>query len=112
MGVSVTVASYSTTITIVVAGVAPLIYSPISNLYGRRPVYIITTAIGFGVNAGSAVANSWGPLLAARAFVGVGTSVGMGIGASVVSDMYFMHSEDFIWEYMSSCNLKFKPPNL
>jgi len=61
MGVSVTVASYSTTIAIVVAGVAPLIYSPISNLYGRRPVYIITTAIGIAANAGCAVAKSWGP---------------------------------------------------
>ena len=91
MGVSVTVASYSTTIAIVVAGVAPLIYSPISNLYGRRPVYIITTAIGIAANAGCAVAKSWGPLLVARVCVGIGTSVGMGIGASVVSDMYFMH---------------------
>ncbi|KAH8805131.1 major facilitator superfamily domain-containing protein [Xylogone sp. PMI_703] len=91
MGVSVTVASYSTTIAIVVAGVAPLVYSPISNIYGRRPVYIISTAVGIAANAGCAVCKSWAPLLVARACVGIGTSVGMGIGASVVSDMYFMH---------------------
>ena len=29
--------------------------------------------------------------MVARAFVGVGTSAGMGIGAAVVADMYFMH---------------------
>lgn len=91
MGVSVTVASYSTTIAIVFAGVAPLIYAPISNFYGRRPVYLISTAIGIAANAGCAASQSWGPLLVARACVGIGTSVGMGVGASVVSDMYFMH---------------------
>ncbi len=91
MGVTVTVASYSTTIAIVFAGVAPLIYAPLSNYYGRRPLYLITTAVGIAANAGCAVSKSWGPLLVARAFVGIGTSVGMGLGASVVSDMYFMH---------------------
>lgn len=109
MDVTVTVASYSTTIAIVFAGVAPLIYSPIANLYGRRPVYIASTAVGIAANAGCAVCQSWGPLLVARAFVGIGTSVGnvsvlstyshqsltsilgMGIGGSVVADMYFTH---------------------
>ena len=77
MGVSVTVASYSTTIAIVFAGIAPFIYSPAANIYGRRPVYIISTAIGIAANAGSAVCTKWGLLLVARAFVGIGTSVGM-----------------------------------
>jgi MFS family permease len=91
MGVTVTTASYSTTIAIVFAGVAPLFYAPLSNLYGRRPVYLLSTAIGTVANAGCATCNSWGPLLLARACVGIGTSVGMGVGASVVADLYFMH---------------------
>ncbi|KAH8802470.1 major facilitator superfamily domain-containing protein [Xylogone sp. PMI_703] len=49
MGVNITVASYSTTVAIVFAGVFPLVYSPVANLYG------------------------------------------MGIGASVVADLYFTH---------------------
>ena len=76
MGVTVTVASYSTTIAIVFAGVFPLLYSPLANVYGRRPVYLVSTAIGVAANAASAVCKSWGPLLVARAFVGIGTSVG------------------------------------
>ncbi|RLL97715.1 hypothetical protein CFD26_106683 [Aspergillus turcosus] len=74
LGVSVTEASYTTTIAILFAGFTPLIYAPLSNVYGRRPVYL-----------------SWSSLLVARAFVGIGTSVGMGVGASIVADLYFMH---------------------
>jgi MFS family permease len=73
-GISVTEASYSTTIAIVMAGIAPLVYSPISNLYGRRPVYIFSTAIGIAACAGSAVAQTWGTLMVSRIFVGIGTS--------------------------------------
>lgn len=91
MNVSITEASYNTTLAIVLAGVAPLVWSPLANVYGRRPVYLFSAIIGIVAGAGSAIATKWGPLLAARCFVGVGTSAGMGIGASVVSDMYFMH---------------------
>lgn len=91
MGVTITQASYNTTLAIVLAGVAPLVWSPLANVYGRRPVYIFSSIIGIAAGAGSAVSTKWGNLLVARCFVGIGTSAGMGIGASVVSDMYFMH---------------------
>jgi MFS family permease len=91
MHISITTASYNTTVAIVLAGIAPLFLSPISTVYGRRPVYILVTIIGIIASAGSAIATSYGPLLVARAFTGIGTSAGMGIGASAVSDMYFMH---------------------
>ena len=88
---SVTTASYATTIAIIGAGVTPLLLSPISNVYGRRPVFILVTAIGIIAHCSSAAAPSWRGILAARFFVGVGTSAGMGIGAACVADMFFMH---------------------
>ncbi|KAF2092501.1 MFS general substrate transporter [Rhizodiscina lignyota] len=91
MGITITEASYNTTLAIVLAGVAPLFYSPLANIYGRRPVYIFSCIIGIVAGARSAISTHWKNLLVARVFVGVGTSAGMGIGASVVSDMYFMH---------------------
>ena len=68
-----------------------MIWSPLANVYGRRPIYLLVSIIGIVAGAGSAIATKWGPLLVARIFVGIGTSPGMGIGASVVSDLYFMH---------------------
>ena len=84
-------ASYQTTVPIVFAGVSPLIWSPISNVYGRRPIFIFVSAIGIAAHAASGAAKTWGGILAARAFVGIGTSAGMGIGAAVVADLFFMH---------------------
>lgn len=89
--ITVVQASYQTTIAIVFAGVSPLLWSPISNVYGRRPIFICVSAIGIIAQCASASAKTWGGILAARAFVGVGTSAGMGIGAACVADMFFMH---------------------
>jgi len=88
MHISVVEASYQTTVPIVFAGVAPLIWSPIANVYGRRPIFICVTALGIAAHAASGAASTWSGILAARAFVGIGTSAGMGIGAAVVADLY------------------------
>ena len=89
--ITITEASYQTTLAIVTSGVIGLILSPVSNVYGRRPIYIYVSTIGIAAGAGCAVAKTWGSLIAARVFVGVGTAPGMAIGAAAVSDMYFMH---------------------
>ncbi|MCJ1393748.1 hypothetical protein MMC18_006624 [Xylographa bjoerkii] len=89
--ISVVEASYQSTVPIVFAGVSPLLWSPIANVYGRRPIFIVVTAIGVIAHAAAGAAQSWGGILAARAFVGVGTSAASGIGAAVVADLYFMH---------------------
>lgn len=91
MDISITVASYNTTIAILFAGVAPIFWSPLANVYGRRPIFIAVSALGIISQCACAAAPTWSGILTARAFVGIGTSAGMGIGAAVVSDMFFMH---------------------
>lgn len=91
LDISVTEASYQTTVPIIFAGIMPLVLSPISNVYGRRPIFLVVSAVGIASQCASAVASTWAGILTARAFVGIGTSAGMGIGAAVVADMYFMH---------------------
>lgn len=51
----------------------------------------LVSIVGIAAGVGCALATSYGPLLVTRIFVGIGTSPGMGIGASVVSDLYYMH---------------------
>ncbi|KAK7719448.1 hypothetical protein SLS63_010086 [Diaporthe eres] len=89
--ISVTTASYCTNVAILGAGIAPLFLAPIANVYGRRPVFLVVTAVGVASHAASAAAATWSGVLVARFFVGVGTSAGMGIGAACVADMFFMH---------------------
>ena len=86
--ISIVKASYVTTLAIATAGLAPLVWSPVSNVYGRRPIFIFVTALGIASHCASAVADTYGGMLAARAFVGIGTSAGMGIGAAVSSCLH------------------------
>lgn len=91
MHISITLASYQTTIAILFSGVAPILWSPLANTYGRRPLFVVVTAIGIASQCAAAAASTWTGLLVARAFVGIGTSAGMGIGAAVAADMFCMH---------------------
>ncbi|KAF2157059.1 MFS general substrate transporter [Myriangium duriaei CBS 260.36] len=89
--ISVTRASYVTNVAILGAGVTPLLLAPLANRYGRRPVFLAVTAIGVVAHGASGAAKSFNSVLAARFFVGVGTSAGMGVGAACVADLFFMH---------------------
>ncbi|KAI9653884.1 MAG: hypothetical protein M1821_006915 [Bathelium mastoideum] len=89
--ISLTTASYVTTVPILFAGISPILWSPLSNVYGRRPVFVAVGVIGIVSQCASGAAQGWAGILVTRAFMGLGTSAGMGIGAAVVADMYFMH---------------------
>ncbi|EIM91358.1 uncharacterized protein STEHIDRAFT_107930 [Stereum hirsutum FP-91666 SS1] len=58
-GISTVTASYQTTVAIAINGMAPFLFLPIANAWGRRPVYLITTFIGFGSALGSAYCHLW-----------------------------------------------------
>ena len=83
-------ASYQTTIVIVLAGVAPFPWVPLSNKYGRRPVLLGTTLLGFVSILGSAYAKTYDQLLAARVFNGLFPAA-FALGPAVVVDMFFVH---------------------
>lgn len=84
-------ASYQTTTVIVVVGVAPLFWTPLANVYGRRPIYLISTLIGIAATIGSGFARTWATLIVARVFSGVGVGAAMALGAATVNDMFFLH---------------------
>ena len=56
--ISVVTASYTTTVPILLAGVSPIFWSPISNVYGRRPIFIFVTALGVAAHCAAAAANT------------------------------------------------------
>ena len=83
-------ASYQTTIVIAINGVAPFLYIPLANVYGRRPLYLFCTLLGFATALGCAYAKTFGQLLVARAFNGF-MSVAFALGAATVVDLFFFH---------------------
>ena len=89
-GISSTTASYQTTVCIALNGIAPFIWIPLSSKFGRRPILLGTTVLGFASALGSAYARNFGQLLLARVFNGF-FPVAFSLGASVVVDIFFLH---------------------
>lgn len=83
-------AGYQTTVVIAVNGVAPFFWVPLANKFGRRPIYLLTTFIGFASALGCAYTKNYSQLLAARVFNGI-FPCAMALGAVSVVDMFFFH---------------------
>ncbi|KAL9097140.1 MAG: hypothetical protein Q9165_000567 [Trypethelium subeluteriae] len=90
LGISTVTASYQTTVVIALNGVGPFLWIPLANVYGRRPIYLFTTLLGFGSALGSAYAKSFGQLLAARVFNGFFPAA-FALGPATVVDLFFLH---------------------
>lgn len=88
LGITTVRASYQTTIVIALNGLAPFIWLPLANVYGRRPMYLFCTLLGFGTALGSAYARTFSQLLAARALNGF-MPVAFTLGAATVVDLFF-----------------------
>ena len=83
-------ASYQTTICIALGGVAPFLWVPLSNKYGRRPVLLGTTLLAFVSILGSAHVKSFNQLIVARVFNGLFPAA-FALGPAIVVDMFFVH---------------------
>ncbi|KAI3390477.1 hypothetical protein diail_9554, partial [Diaporthe ilicicola] len=83
-------ASYQTTVVIALNGVGPFIWVPLANAYGRRPIYLFSTLLGFASILGSAYSRTYGQLIGARVINGLFPAA-MALGPSTVVDCFFFH---------------------
>ncbi|KAB8336975.1 hypothetical protein FH972_021279 [Carpinus fangiana] len=89
LGVSLQRASYLTSLQICILGVAPLIWRPLSNRYGRRPVFLVSLLISLVGNVGCANCYSYASMAACRAIVAFFISPAGAIGSAVVKETFF-----------------------
>jgi MFS family permease len=78
------------TVVIALNGVGPFLWIPLANKWGRRPIYLFTTLLGFCSALGCAFTKNFSQLLVARVFNGFFPSA-MALGAVTVADMFFFH---------------------
>ena len=76
---------------VIFAGVGPLLVIPLSNTYGRRPVYILGNLIGAVTNLAAGHCTTWSGLLATRVFNGIGAGSVIAVGPATICDLYFLH---------------------
>ena len=88
-------ASYELTVFIICAGVGPLFVVPLSNIYGRRPIYLLGNLLAAVTNIIAGNCTTWAGLLATRAFNGIGAGSPVAIGAATICDLYFLHERGF-----------------
>ena len=105
-GITTVQAGYQTTVCIALSGIAPWLWIPLANKYGRRPVLIGTTSLGFASALGSAYARTFGQLVAARVFNGLFPAA-FALGASVVVDLFFFHQRGRSMGVFTVCCLIF-----
>ncbi|KAH8697835.1 putative MFS transporter [Talaromyces proteolyticus] len=69
--------------------VGPLFWSSLSDIYGRRLIFIIGTIVALVSTIGVAVADTYGGYMAGRFFQGFGVSPASTVGMAVVNDLFF-----------------------
>ncbi|RSL82721.1 hypothetical protein CEP52_016896 [Fusarium oligoseptatum] len=89
LGVSVQRASYLTSLVIAVLGGAPLFWRPISHIYGRRPIFLLSLFCSLVGNIGCAVSPTYATMGLCRALTAFFICLAAAIGTAVVSETFF-----------------------
>jgi multidrug resistance protein len=83
-----TISAFTVSIFVMGFAVGPLFLSPLSEIYGRRPVLRYANTLFCVWQIGCALAPNIGTLIAFRFLAGVGGSGCLTIGAGVISDLF------------------------
>ncbi|KAH8682698.1 major facilitator superfamily domain-containing protein [Xylariales sp. PMI_506] len=100
--VSLVVANLTCSIMVVGFAVGPLIWSPLSEIIGRRPVYIISMSLYFIFNIPCALAKNIGTLLVCRFLCGVFSSSGLALAGSTIADIWKLEERGMAIAYFAA----------
>ncbi|KAF7795334.1 hypothetical protein EIP86_006491 [Pleurotus ostreatoroseus] len=87
-GVSLEVSFLTITLFVVGFGIGPMVFAPLSELYGRRILYVTTLLVGVVFVIPGAVAKNIATILVARAIDGIGFSAPMTIVGGTLADLW------------------------
>ncbi|KAM0162334.1 hypothetical protein ACHAQE_003774 [Botrytis cinerea] len=112
LGVSLQQASYLTSLQIAILGGAPLLWKPLSNTFGRRPLFLISLIISLVGNIGCAKAPTYATMALCRAIVAFFICPAGAIGSAVVTESFFKKDRARymgIWTLMVTIGVPFSP---
>ncbi|KAG8527779.1 uncharacterized protein KY384_007933 [Bacidia gigantensis] len=89
LGISYSQVNWTVAIPALGLAIGPLVWSSLSDIYGRRIIFIIGTLIAFFATIGAGKPSNYGGYMAARFFQGFGVSPGATVGMAVVGDLFF-----------------------
>ncbi|KAK3302796.1 major facilitator superfamily domain-containing protein [Chaetomium strumarium] len=89
LGVSIHRASYMLSLQIAILGSPPLFWRPLSQRFGRRPVFLLSLVCSLVGNVGCAVSPSYATMALCRAITAFFISPASAIGSDVVTETFF-----------------------
>lgn len=84
-------AAYTTTTGIILGGISPFFFAPLTNYYGRRPVTLIAIFLTIMGGIGSGLSPDFNALIGTRVLCGFGFGGMMSVGTACVNDMFYLH---------------------
>lgn len=92
------------TCSIMVCGfaVGPLLWSPLSEIIGRRPVYVISLSLYTVINVPCALSPNIGGLLASRFLCGVFSSSGLSLAGGTIADIWSIEERGMAIAYFAA----------
>lgn len=112
LGVSLQRTTYLTSLQIAILGGAPLFWRPLSNRYGRRPVFLLSLIASLVCNIGCAESHSYATMATCRALVAFFISPAAAIGSAVVTETFFKRDRARymgIWTLMVTLGVPIAP---
>jgi multidrug resistance protein len=100
--VSLEVAILTCSIMVLGFAVGPLLWSPLSEIIGRRPVYIISMSLYVIFNIPCALAPNIGGLLACRFLCGVFASSGLSLAGGTIADIWNIEDRGMAIAYFAA----------
>jgi len=100
--VSLEVAILTCSIMVCGFAVGPLLWSPLSEIIGRRPVYIISLSLYVIFNIPCALSPNIGSLLACRFLCGVFASSGLSLAGGTIADIWNMEERGMAIAYFAA----------
>jgi MFS family permease len=84
------------TTTALLQGTGNLIWMPLVNKYGRRPVYLISYTIYVACAIWAACTTTYGSFLAARILMGFGSGAAETMAPLSIADIFFLHERGLV----------------
>lgn len=104
--VSVQKASYLTSLVIAILGAAPLLWRPLSDRFGRQPVFMLSLLCSLLGNVGCALSGSYSLMAFCRAISAFFISPAIALGSAVVSEIFFQKERArYMGVWASMCTL-------
>ena len=80
--------SYLVGVYALVMGAGVLVWNPLADRFGRRPVMLLSLSVAVIAACGVAVSKSYVAIMVARVFQGFGICAPLSLGAAYVKEMY------------------------